>query len=110
MIHVSGDSASADHTLGYADGVFTTWATGVAYVVAVYGIRNGKIGKLFESGSRWIPLWTNDGPTGDSIILSEVEWVDGERRFNKLRYDWSASAGTYVLGAGKSDDGTGHRP
>ena len=76
----------------------------------VYGIKNGKIDKLFEAGSRWIPLWTYDDPTGDSIILSEVEWVDGERRFNQRKYNWSEDAGTYLLEAGKPGKGQNPRP
>ena len=89
--------------------IFTTWGTGVAYLVVVYGIKNGKIDKLFEAGSRWVPLWTYDGPTGDSIILSEAEWVDGERRFNQRKYNWSEGDGTYFLEAGKPGKGQNPR-
>lgn len=90
--------------------IFTTWGTGVAYLVVVYGIKNGRIDKLFEAGSRRIPLWTYDGPSGDRLILSEVEWVDGERRFNRRKYDWSEHDGTYVLEAGKPGKGQNRRP
>ena len=90
--------------------IFTTWGTGVAYLIVVYGIKNGKIDKLFEAGSRWIPLWTYDGPTGDSVILSEVEWVDGERRFNRRKYNWSEGEGTYVVEAGKPGKDQSPRP
>ncbi len=90
--------------------IFTTWGTGVAYLVVVYGIKNGKIDKLFEAGSRGIPLWTYDGPTGDSIILSEVEWVDGDRRFNQRKYNWSKGDGTYVLQTGNPGKGQNPRP
>lgn len=80
------------------DRIFTIWASAVTYVIVVFDIRDGRLRKVFLSGSRSFPLWTYKSAAGDTLILSRVKWRDRTRYFVEERYHWSAQVGTYVPG------------
>jgi hypothetical protein len=74
-----------------ADGIpriYSTWATGSAYDVKVFGISGQKIEKIFEHGSRTVPQAELDEKGHEIITVSEVIWKNGSRKLLYHKYMW----------------------
>jgi hypothetical protein len=74
-----------------ADGIpriYSTWATGSAYLVKVYGISGQKIEKLFERGSRTLPQAGLDEQGHEIITVSDAVWGNGTRHIQYHKYIW----------------------